>query len=409
MNNLFESFAEFKSAKNINRKEVMMILEEVFRTALVKKYGTDENFDIIVNADQGDLEIFRNREVVEDDFAEYDSTIHIRISDVCKIEPDFEVGEDFTDEIKLVEFGHRAILGIRQNLISKVSELRNRGIVEEYRNRIGEVIEAEVVFSNRKEAVLNDGKGIELLLTKKNQIGSDFLKKGDSVKAVIMSVEGEQKPTIMLTRKDTKLVEHLMEFEIPEIMDGIITVKAIAREAGEKTKVAVESYDDRIDAVGMCIGTKGSKLFGVKKELNGENIDIIGYTSNTSLMIQRALLPAKVSEIRIDEVSKKAIAIMKSDQIALAIGKSGVNIRLAGVLTGYEIEAYSDDVQLVDDVDLLEFSDEIEGWIIDSFKRAGLDTAKVILSFSIEDLARKTDLEEETIEEVIGILVVEFE
>lgn len=409
MNNLFESFAEFKSAKNINRKEVMMILEEVFRAALVKKYGTDENFDIIVNADQGDLEIFRNREVVEDDFDEYDPAMHIRISDVQKIEPDFEVGEEYTDEIKLAEFGHRTILGIRQNLMAKVSELRSGSIIEEYQKKIGEVIAGEVVFANRREAVLHDGKGVELIIPKKEQMQSDFLKKGDYVKGVVKSVDGAQKPTIILTRRDAKLVEHLLEFEIPEIMDGIITVKAIAREAGEKTKVAVESYDDRIDAVGMCIGAKGSRLFGIKKELNGENIDIIGYTSNTSLLIQRALSPAKASEIRIDEESKKAVAIMKGDQIALAIGRSGVNIKLAGLLTGYEIEVFSEDMEMVDDVQIEEFSDEIEGWVIESFKQAGLDTARIILSFSKEDLARKTDLEEETIEEVVNILSAEFE
>lgn len=409
MNNLFESFTEFKNSKNINRKEVMMILEEVFRAALVKKYGSDDNFDIIVNAEQGDLEIFRNREVVEDDFEDFDSARHIRLSEVIKVEPDFEVGEEYTDEVKLAEFGHRTILGIRQNLMAKVSEIRSGSIMEEYQKRIGEVIEAEVVFANRREAVLQDGKGVELVLPKKEQIPSDFLKKGDYVKAVVKSVEGSQKPTILLTRRDCKLVEHLMEFEIPEIMDGIITIKAIAREAGEKTKVAVESYDDRIDPVGMCIGSKGSRLFGVKKELNGENVDVIGYTSNASLLIQRALSPAKASEIRIDEDSKKAVAIMKGDQIALAIGRSGVNIRLASELSGYDIEVYSEDVEMIEDVQIDEFSDEIDPWIIDSFKSAGLETARIILSFSKEDLARKTDLEEETIEEVVGILSAEFE
>jgi N utilization substance protein A len=409
MNNLFESFTEFKNAKNINRQEIMAILEEVFRAALVKKYGSDDNFDIIVNTDQGDLEIFRNREVVEDDFDGFDPARHIRLSEVVKVEPDFEVGEEYTDEIKLSDFGHRTILGIRQNLMSKVTELRSGNVCQEYRKKIGEVIAAEVVFANKREAVLQDANGTELVIPRREQIPSDFMKKGDYVKAVIMDVIEGSKPTILMSRKDTRLVEHLLEFEIPEIMDGVISIEAIAREAGDKTKVAVESYDDRIDAVGICIGSKGSRLFGVKKELHGENVDVIRWTSNTSLFIQRALSPAKVTEVRIDEASKKAVAFMKGDQMALAIGKGGVNIRLAGELTGYDIEVYSEDVELVDDVNLDDFSDEIEIWIIDAFKKIGLDTAKGVLSLSREDLIDRTDLEEETIDEVIAILSAEFE
>ncbi len=409
MNNLFESFTEFKNAKNINRQEIMAILEEVFRAALVKKYGSDDNFDIIVNTDQGDLEIFRNREVVEDDFDGFDPARHIRLSEVVKVEPDFEVGEEYTDEIKLSDFGHRTILGIRQNLMSKVTELRSGNVCQEYRKKIGEVIAAEVVFANKREAVLQDANGTELVIPRREQIPSDFMKKGDYVKAVIMDVIEGSKPTIIMSRKDTRLVEHLLEFEIPEIMDGVISIEAIAREAGDKTKVAVESYDDRIDAVGICIGSKGSRLFGVKKELHGENVDVIRWTSNTSLFIQRALSPAKVTEVRIDEDAKKAVALMKGDQMALAIGKGGVNIRLAGELTGYDIEVYSEDVELVDDVNLDDFSDEIEIWIIDAFKKIGLDTAKGVLSLSREDLIDRTDLEEETIDEVIAILSAEFE
>ena len=409
MNNLFESFTEFKNSKNINRQEIMSILEEVFRAALVKKYGSDDNFDIIVNTDQGDLEIFRNREVVEDDYEDFDHARHIRYSDVIKIEPDFEVGEEFTDEVKLAEFGHRTILGIRQNLMSKVTELRSGNVCQEYRKKIGEVIAAEVVFANKKEAVLQDASGTELIIPRREQIPSDFMKKGDYVKAVIMDVIEGSKPTIIMSRKDTRLVEHLLEFEIPEIMDGVISIEAIAREAGEKTKIAVESYDDRIDAVGICIGSKGSRLFGVKKELHGENVDVIRWTSNNSLFIQRALSPAKVNEVRIDESAKKAVAFMKADQMALAIGKGGVNIRLAGELTGYDIEVYSEDVELIDDVNLDDFSDEIEVWIIDAFKKIGLDTAKGVLSLSREDLIERTDLEEETIDEVIAILSAEFE
>ena len=409
MNNLFESFTEFKNAKNINRQEIMAILEDVFRAALVKKYGSDESFDIIVNTDQGDLEIFRNREVVEDDFAEFDPAMHIKHSEVIKVEPDFEVGEEYTDEIKLSDFGHRTILGIRQNLMSKVMELRSGNVCQEYKKKIGEVIAAEVVFANKREAVLQDASGIELIIPRREQIPSDFMKKGDYVKAVIMDVIEGSKPTIIMSRRDTRLVEHLLEFEIPEIMDGVISIEAIAREAGEKTKVAVESYDDRIDAVGICIGSKGSRLFGVKKELHGENVDVIRWTSNKNLFIQRALSPAKVTEVRIDEDAKKAVAFMKGDQMALAIGKGGVNIRLAGEITGYDIEVYSEDVEMIDDVNLDDFSDEIEVWIIDAFKKIGLDTAKGVLSMSREDLVDRTDLEEETIDEVVAILSAEFE
>jgi len=409
MNNLFESFTEFKDAKNINRQEIMGILEEVFRSALIKKYGSDENFDIILNTEQGDLEIFRNREVVADDFEGFDAAAHIRLSEVIKIEPDFEVGEEFTDEVKLVEFGHRTILGIKQNLLSKVMDLQKSNIYNEYQKRIGEVIDGEVIFANKKEAVVQDSNGNELVLPRSEQMQSDFFKKGDYVKAVVLSVENEHRPVVLLSRRSTRLLEHLLEFEIPEIMDGLITIKSIARVAGEKSKVVVESYDDRIDPIGICVGTKGSRLFSIKRELNGENIDIISYTQNLSLLIQRALSPAKSSLVKIDEDSKTATVTMKGDQIALAIGKGGVNIKLARQLTGYDIEVYSEDVELVDDVIIDDFSDEIDEWIINVFKEIGLDSAKSILSISVDELVSRTDLEEETIEEVLKILGAEFE
>lgn len=409
MNNLFESFTEFKDAKNINRQEIMNILEEVFRTALIKKYGSDENFDIIVNTDQGDLEIFQNREVVEDDYKDFDNNLHIKYSEVINYEPDFEVGEEYTNEVKLSEFGHRTILGIKQNLLSKVMDLQKSNIYSEYQKRIGDVIDGEVLFANKREAVIQDSNGNELVLPRYEQMSSDFYRKGDYVKAVVISVENEHKPKVILSRKSEKLLEHLLEFEIPEIMDGLITIKSIVRIAGEKSKVMVECYDDRVDPIGICVGTKGSRLFTIKKELNGENIDIINYTQNNSLLIQRALSPAKSSLVKIDEESMKASVIMKSDQIALAIGKGGVNIKLARLLTGYDIEVYSEDVELIDDVVLDEFSDEIDRWIIDIFKGIGLDSAKSILTLSVSELVKRTDLEEETILEILNILKSEFE
>ena len=409
MNNLFESFTEFKDAKNINRQEIMNILEEVFRTALIKKYGSDENFDIIVNTDQGDLEIFQNREVVEDDYEDFDHNLHITYSEVIRYEPDFEVGEEYTSEVKLAEFGHRTILGIKQNLLSKVMDLQKSNIYFEYQKRIGEVITGEVIFANKREAIVQDSNNNELVLPRNEQMQSDFFKKGDYVKAVVVSVENENKPVVILSRRSEKLLEHLLEFEIPEIMDGLIVVKDIVRIAGEKSKVVVECYDDRIDPIGICVGSKGSRLFGIKRELNGENIDIINYTQNTTLLIQRALSPAKSSLVKIDEDRNKAIVTMKGDQIALAIGKGGVNIKLARLLTGYDIEVYSEDVELVDDVVLDEFSDEIDRWIIDIFKGIGLDSAKSILALSVSELVKRTDLEEETIEEILRILGSEFE
>lgn len=409
MNNLFESFTEFKNAKNINKQEIMSILEEVFRNVLIKKFGSDENFDIIVNTEQGDLEIFQNREVVDDNFEDYNPNLHIKYSDVIKYEPDFEIGEEYTSEVKFSEFGHRTILGIKQNLFSKVMELQKSNIYNEYQKRIGEVINGEVLFANKREAIIQDSNGNELVLPRHEQMASDFYRKGDYVKAVVISVENEHKPKVVLSRKSEKLLEHLLEFEIPEIMDGLITIKSIVRIAGEKSKVMVECYDDRVDPIGICVGSKGSRLFTIKNELNGENIDVINYTQNHSLLIQRALSPAKSTSVKVDEESMKALVTMKADQIALAIGKGGVNIKLARLLTGYDIEVYSEDVEMVDDVVIDEFSDEIDEWIINTFKEIGLDSAKSILTLSVDELVRRTDLEEETILEILDILKSEFE
>lgn len=409
MNNLFESFTEFKNAKNINKQEIMSILEEVFRNVLIKKFGSDENFDIIVNTEQGDLEIFQNREVVDDNFEDYNPNLHIKYSDVIKYEPDFEIGEEYTSEVKFSEFGHRTILGIKQNLFSKVMELQKSNIYNEYQKRIGEVINGEVLFANKREAIIQDSNGNELVLPRNEQMASDFYRKGDYVKAVVISVENEHKPKVVLSRKSEKLLEHLLEFEIPEIMDGLITIKSIVRIAGEKSKVMVECYDDRVDPIGICVGSKGSRLFTIKNELNGENIDVINYTQNHSLLIQRALSPAKSTSVKVDEEAMKALVTMKADQIALAIGKGGVNIKLARLLTGYDIEVYSEDVEMVDDVVIDEFSDEIDEWIINTFKEIGLDSAKSILTLSVDELVRRTDLEEETILEILDILKSEFE
>jgi N utilization substance protein A len=409
MNNLFESFTEFKNAKNINKQEIMSILEEVFRNVLIKKFGSDENFDIIVNTEQGDLEIFQNREVVDDNFEDYNPNLHIKYSDVIKYEPDFEIGEEYTSEVKFSEFGHRTILGIKQNLFSKVMELQKSNIYNEYQKRIGEVINGEVLFANKREAIIQDSNGNELVLPRHEQMASDFYRKGDYVKAVVISVENEHKPKVVLSRKSERLLEHLLEFEIPEIMDGLITIKSIVRIAGEKSKVMVECYDDRVDPIGICVGSKGSRLFTIKNELNGENIDVINYTQNHSLLIQRALSPAKSTSVKVDEESMKALVTMKADQIALAIGKGGVNIKLARLLTGYDIEVYSEDVEMVDDVVIDEFSDEIDEWIINTFKEIGLDSAKSILTLSVDELVRRTDLEEETILEILDILKSEFE
>jgi N utilization substance protein A len=413
--NLIESFSEFKEFKNINREVMMSILEDVFRSMLVKRFGTDENFDIIINIDKGDLEIWRNREIVDDEFAEdsfdYDENRHISLTGARKIEPDFEIGEEITEEVKLEDFGRRAVLAMRQNLMSRIMDLEKDGIYKKYKDKIGEIITAEVYQVWKKEILALDEDGNELILPKNEQIPSDYYKKGDHVKAVVARVDMRNGvPLIVLSRTSPKFLEKLFEMEVPEVFDGLITIKKIVREPGERAKVAVESYDDRIDPVGACVGMKGSRIHGIVRELKNENIDVINYTNNPTLFIQRALSPAKITTIKLDDDTNRAEVYLKPDQVSLAIGKGGHNIKLAGKLTGYEIDVYREgDVAGEDDVDLDEFADEIEPWIIDEFKAIGCDTAKSVLDLSVEDLVKRTDLEEETINEVRSILQAEFE
>jgi len=407
--NLVESFSEFKEFKNIDRSTMMLILEDVFRNMLQKKYGSAENFDIIVNIDKGDLEVWRNRVIVEDGAVE-DPNEEIEYSEAIKIEPDFEIGEEVSEPVRMVDFGRREILAIRQNLASKILELEKDSIYQKYQERVGELITAEVYQVWKKELLALDDEGIELILPKTEQIPSDFFRKGDTVRAVVSSVEiKNNNPLIILSRTSNVFLERLFEQEVPEVHDGLITIRKIVRAPGERAKVAVESYDDRIDPVGACVGMKGSRIHGIVRELRNENIDVINFTSNPSLYISRALSPAKISSINIDEETKRAEVYLKPDQVSLAIGKGGFNIKLAGTLTGYEIDVYRDTDQDTEDVDIQEFADEIEQWIIDEFKAVGLDTAKSILNLSIEDLVKRVDLEEETIKEVISILKAEFE
>jgi transcription termination/antitermination protein NusA len=412
--NLIESFSEFKETKNIDRTTLISILEDVFRSMIRKKYGSDENFDFIVNPDRGDLEIWRNREIVDDEFADdsfdYDPHKHISLADAKKIEPDFEIGEQVTDRILLDDFGRRAVLAIRQNLVSRVLDLEKDALYQKYKERVGEVITGEVYQVWKKETLVLDDEGNELILPKAEQIPGDFFKKGDSVRSVISKVDMRNStPVIILSRTAPSFLEKLFEMEVPEIYDGLITIKKIVREPGERAKVAVESYDDRIDPVGACVGMKGSRIHGIVRELRNENIDVINYTANSSLLIQRALSPAKITSVKLDEESKRAEVYLKPDQVSLAIGKGGHNIRLAGRLTGYEIDVYRDTDEDVEDVKLDEFSDEIEQWIIEEFKTIGCDTAKAVLELSDEELVKRTDLEEETVKEVKRILRTEFE
>ncbi len=414
--NLIESFSEFKEIKNIDRATLMSIIEDVFRSMLVKRYGTDKNFDIIVNPDKGDIEIWKNRQIVDDEFAEdsfdYDENRHISLSDAKKIEPDFEIGEDVSEPVKLEDFGRRAVLAIRQNLVQKILELEKSEVYNKYKERVGEVITAEVYQVWKKEIMLIDDEGNELILPKTEQIPSDFFKKGDTVKAVVSKVEMKGgSPSIVVSRTSPVFLERLFETEVPEIFDGLITIKKIVREPGERAKVAVESYDDRIDPVGACVGMKGSRIHGIVRELKNENIDVINFTANPSLLIQRALSPAKVTSIKIDDENKRADVYLRPDQISLAIGKGGYNIKLAGKLTGYEIDVYRDTDTEVDteDVDLEEFSDEIEPAIIDELKAIGCDTAKSVLELSNEEIKRRTGLEDDAIADLRKVLESEFE
>lgn len=407
---LVESFSEFKDFKNIDRPTMMRVLEDVFKTLLRKKYGSDQNFDIIVNTEKGDLEIWRRRTIVEDGKVE-DRLAEVEFSTAKTIEPDMEVGEELYEEITIESFGRRAILAARQTLISRVLDLEKDEVYKKYKDRVGEIISAEVYQVWKKEILLLDDEGNELILPKNEQIKSDFYKKGDSIRAVIKNVELRgSTPIVILSRTDGTFLAKLLEQEVPEIMDGLIVIRKIVREPGERAKVAVESYDDRIDPVGACVGMKGSRIHGIVRELRNENIDIINYTTNINLLLQRSLTPAKIEGIALDDIKKRASVYLKPDQVSLAIGKGGFNIKLASKLTGYEIDVFRDtDTAIEDDVDLDEFTDEIDEWIIDEFKKIGCDTAKSVLDLDRDELVRRTDLEEETIDDVIRILKSEFE
>ena len=405
---LIDSFAEFKDDKNIDRVTLMGIIEDVFRNMIIKKYGSDDNFDIIVNPDKGDLEIWRNRIVVKDEDVE-DSNAEIAYTDAVKIEPDFEVGEEVSEEVHLIDFGRRAILSLRQNLISRIQEHDNTDLYNRYKELVGEIISGEVHHIRNREVIIIDDMDNEVILPKDQQIRSDFFRKGDTIRGVVKEVQLKgMKPRIVLSRTSPKFLERLFEQEIPEVADGLIIVKRVERIPGEKAKVAVESYDERIDPVGACVGMKGSRIHGIVRELGNENIDVINYTSNTSLFISRALSPAKVSSITIDEDNSRAEVFLKPDQVSLAIGRGGTNIRLAGSISGYEIDVYRD-VDDTEDVALTEFIDEIDGWIIDELKNIGCDTAKSVLELSATELVKRTDLEEETIKEIQAVLKSEFE
>lgn len=406
--NLVETFSEFKEFKNIDRETMMRILEDIFKHMLEKRFGSSDNFKIIVNIDRGDLEIWRNRTIVDDGAVEDENT-QIALTDAVKIEPDFEVGEDVSEELKLLDFGRRDILSIRQNLVAKIMEYEKDSIYRKYVEKVGEIITGEVYQVWKKEILILDDEGYELSLPKQEQIPSDFYRKGDTIRAVVARVEMKNNnPSIVISRTSPVFLERLFESEVPEIYDGLITIKKIVRVPGERAKVAVESYDDRIDPVGACVGMKGSRIHGIVRELKNENIDVINFTNNSTLFIQRALSPAKISSIHLDEPNKKAEVYMKPDQVSLAIGKGGYNIKLAGKLTGYEIDVYREDIDS-EDVDIQEFSDEIDQWIIDELKAIGCDTAKSVLELEAKELVKRTDLEEETIKEVMRILKAEFE
>jgi N utilization substance protein A len=408
--NLIDTFSEFKELKNIDRVTMMSVLEDVFRSMLIKTYGSDEKFDIIINIDKGDFEIWRNREVVDDGKVE-DPNLQIALSKAKLIDEDYEVGEEVTDEVKLLDFGRRSILSLRQNLTARILELEKNNVYNKYKDRIGEIVTGEIYQVWKREILVLDDEGNELILPKNEQIPSDYFRKGDTIRAVVVKVDmRNNNPLIILSRTSPVFLERLFELEVPEIFDGLITIKKIVRVPGERAKVAVESYDERIDPVGACVGMKGSRIHGIVRELKNENIDVINFTNNTQLFIQRSLSPAKISNIKIVEDDKRAEVYLQPREVSLAIGKGGLNIRLASQLTGYEIDVYRESgTEDDEDVNLDEFSDEIDAWIIDEFKAIGCDTAKSVLELSIQDLTTRTDLEEETIKEVLKILRAEFE
>ena len=407
--NLIESFSEFKEMKNIDRETMMNVLEEVFRSVMAKQYGTDENIDVIINVDKGDLELWRNREIVEDAALE-DENLEIAYSDAVKIEPDFEVGEEVSEQIFLKDFGRRQVLSLRQTLVSRIMDLEKKEIYDRYEDRVGEIINGEVYQVWRNEVLILDGEENELILPKSEAIPSDYFKKGDNIRAVVKSVEmRNHNPLIILSRTAPEFLARLFEQEVPEVFDGLITIKNIVRVPGERAKVAVESYDERIDPVGACVGMKGARIHGIVRELRNENIDVINFTDNIHLYVTRALNPAKISSIQLDEENKKVDVYLDPDQVSLAIGKGGFNIRLASMLTGYEIDVYRNVDEGDDDVELTEFSDEIEDWVIDALKSIGCDTARDVLNVEAADLVKRTDLEEETVNDVLAVLQAEFE
>jgi len=409
--NLIDAFQDFKDAENLDRPTMMKVVEDVFKTLLRKKYGSDENFDVIVNAEKGDLEIIRRRMIVEDGEV-MDPLAEIAYSDAVKIEPDFEVGEELYEEVDMLDFGRRAILAAKQTLASRISDLKKNVLVKKYGDRIGEIISAEVYQVWKKEVLLLDEEGNELILPKSEQIPQDYFKKGENIRSVVARVDlKNNSPVIILSRTSPLFLSKLLEIEVPEIFDGLIAIKKIVRDPGERAKVAVESFDDRIDPVGACVGMKGSRIHGIVRELKNENIDVINYTTNIQLLIQRSLTPAKISYMNLDQDKKQADVYLKADQVSLAIGRRGVNIKLACELTGFEIDVFREDEEQTDefDIDLDEFSDEIETWIIDEFKRVGCDTARSVLTLTPEELERRTDLEKETITDVRKVLQAEFE
>ena len=407
---MVDTFSEFKELKNIDRTTMISVLEESFRNVLAKMFGTDENFDVIVNPDKGDFEIWRNREVVEDGQVS-DPNLQISLSEAKKIDNDYEVGEEVTDEVIFEKFGRRAILNLRQTLASKILELQKDAIYNKYKDRIGQIVSAEVYQIWKKEMLLIDDEGNELLLPKTEQIPSDFYRKGETARAVVARVDNKNNnPKIIISRTSEEFLKRLFELEVPEIHDGLITIRKVARIPGERAKIAVESYDDRIDPVGACVGVKGARIHGIVRELRNENIDVINYTANTSLFIQRSLSPAKISSIRLNEEEKKAEVFLKPEEVSLAIGKGGLNIKLACMLTGYTIDVYRDiDETEEEDIYLDEFKDEIDGWVIEALKAIGCATAKSVLAMSREELIEKADLEENTVDEIINILKAEIE